>query len=496
MLIAVGVTVWLGVLAVGWWCAPRLVPHQDECWYLVVVRRVAGGRRLYRGVFFGAGPWSVWVARPVVRLLGERLLVLRRTVVVLSVVLGGAAWAWTSAVGVPWHVGLAVAAGSVMLSTALWPADNHYGLWSRIGVLVALAAPLALDDALAGGVVGGLGLALALLNKYTLGVIAAPGLLTTAAVTEGWMAGLVAVGIGGAVALVGYAVEARGDVGGAMVRRVFLNKRTFLGTARSGFLAGWRASTGRPAEQLVNERRVSWVAYGLTTLGGGLVLAGGALAVARGDEPDTMFATLALALVALAALSPRADDVHVRSSLPLWTAPAVAAAHALDPAVGVAWAVLVAGAGLVAVGLAVSERRRFRAARAGRDAVRRHRPVAVGPRRGPRRWPRAAHAHGRDRLPAAAGRGCLVPRDRPAQSHAVRLSTRLSVRPRWAAAADDEPRVGSGAVLLLVAGGRRRPDTRAPRGVRRLAPRRRPHPGRQPRDCPLKAVRAIATIAG
>lgn len=361
MLIAVGVTVWLGVLAVGWWCAPRLVPHQDECWFLLVLRRVAAGRRLYRGVFFGAGPWSVWVARPVVRLLGERLLVLRRTVVVLSVVLGGAAWTWTSAVGVPWGVGLAVATGSVVLSTALWPADNQYGLWSRIGVLVALAAPLALDDALAGGVVGGLGLALALLNKYTLGVIAAPGLLATAAATGSSNAGLVAVGLGGALALAGYAVEARGGVGRSMMERVFRNKRTFVATARSGFLAGWRASTGRPAAQLVNERRVSWVAYGLTTLGGGLVLAGGALAVARGDEPDTMFATLALALVALAALSPRADDVHVRSSLPLWTAPAGAAAHQIEPMLGVAWAVLVVAAGLVAVGLALTERRRFRA---------------------------------------------------------------------------------------------------------------------------------------
>ena len=195
MLIAVGVAVGLGVLAVGWWCAPRLVPHQDECWYLLVVRRVAAGRRLYRGVFFGAGPWSVWVARAVVRLLGERLLVLRRTVVVLSVVLGGAAWAWTSAVGVPWQAGLAVAAGSVLLSTALWSADNQYGLWSRIGILVALAATLALDWP-AGGVVGGLGLAIALLNKYTLGVIAGPGLLATAAATGGSSAGLRGRGVG------------------------------------------------------------------------------------------------------------------------------------------------------------------------------------------------------------------------------------------------------------------------------------------------------------
>ena len=75
----------------------------------------------------------------------------------LSLVLGVAAWAWASAVGVPWAAGLAVAAGSMLLSTALWSADNQYGLWSRIGVMVALAAPLALDDMTAGAVVGGSG---------------------------------------------------------------------------------------------------------------------------------------------------------------------------------------------------------------------------------------------------------------------------------------------------------------------------------------------------
>ena len=53
--------------------------------------------------------------------------------------------------------------------------------------------------------------------------------------------------LGGALALVGYAVAARGGVGPSMVQRVFRNKRTFVATAGSGFLAGWRAMAGRPA---------------------------------------------------------------------------------------------------------------------------------------------------------------------------------------------------------------------------------------------------------
>ena len=147
------------VAALGVSCVPRLPTNPDECWYLLVVRRVRAGRRLYRGVFFGAGPWSVWVSRVVVRRWGERLLVLRRLVVVLAVAVGAAAWAWTAAAGVPWPVGLAVAGGTMLLSTALWTVDNHYGLWSRLGVLVALAAPIAWDDPLVAGVAGGVGLA-------------------------------------------------------------------------------------------------------------------------------------------------------------------------------------------------------------------------------------------------------------------------------------------------------------------------------------------------
>ena len=216
--------------------------------------------------------------------------------------------------------------------------------------MVALAAPLALDDMTAGAVVGGLGLALALLNKYSLGVAAVPGVLAMAAATGSWRGGLMVVGSGGAIALVGYAVAARSGVGPSMVRRVFRNKRTFVATAGAGFLAGWRTTAGRPAVQLVGEWRVSWVTFGLTTLSAGMVLLGGAVAVARaattwrrrarrGDDSRG-------AGVPVAASRRRAR----RNSLALWTVPAVAAAHRLDPAVGVGWAILVAGAALVAAG--------------------------------------------------------------------------------------------------------------------------------------------------
>ena len=75
--------------------------------------------------------------------------------------------------------------------------------------------------------------------------------------------------------------------------------------------------------------------------------------------------------MALAALWPRADEVHVRNSLPLWTAPARGGGQTISPTLGVAWAVLVGIAGLVAAALAVHERRTRLAAHTCRDAVRR-----------------------------------------------------------------------------------------------------------------------------
>ena len=346
------------MLALGWWCVPRLPTNPDECWHLLVVRRVSQGRRLYRGVFFGAGPWSVWVTRLAVRVRGERLLVLRRLVVVLSIGLGGGVWAWTSAVGLPWLTGLVVASGTMLLSTALWTVDNHYGLWSRVGVFVAFGAMLGLESPLAGGPVAGLGLALALLNKYTLGLAAVAGLLVVAVADDAWLVVAVACGIGGVLAGVGYAVAAREGVGPSIVRRLLRNKGTFVATAGSGFIVNWRAMVGRPTVQSVLEWRVSWIAFALTALGALLVLIDAVLATAQGGDHARTGAVAGLALVGVAALWPRADEPHVRCSLPLWTAPAVVAADRLGPAVGIGWAALVATAGFGSAALAVAERRR------------------------------------------------------------------------------------------------------------------------------------------
>jgi len=168
---------------------------------------------------------------------------------------------------------------------------------------------------------------------------------------------VLALGVGAGLALTAYAVAARGGVGPSIVQRLVRNKGTFVETGGSNFFTGWRAMAGRPTVQSVLEWRVSWVAFALTALSGCLVLVDAMRATVRGLDGGVTLAVLGLALVALAALWPRADEVHVRSSLPLWTAPAVAAADRLSPALGIAWAGLVTGAGLVSAVLALAERR-------------------------------------------------------------------------------------------------------------------------------------------
>ena len=122
------------------------------------------------------------------------------------------------------------------------------------------------------GLCGGVGLALALLNKYTLGVAALPGLLAIGVHDHAPLRVLLTLGIGGALALTGYAVAGRRGVWPSMVQRVLRNKRTFVATAGSGFLAGWRAMLGLPPVQSRLEWRVSGSPSPSTALGAGLVL--------------------------------------------------------------------------------------------------------------------------------------------------------------------------------------------------------------------------------
>jgi len=355
-----GLAVAVTLTAIGWWTVARLPTTPDECWHLLVVRRTMQGRRLYRGIFFGAGPWSVWAARGIARRFGVRLLAMRRLTVLLSVALAAALAGWAVAVGTAWPVALAAAAAGALSSSVLWPVDNEYGLWSRLGAVAACAAAAAGaggDHPAWWGVLAGAGLTVALTTKYTLGVAAALAVLATAvgeSVLLVLVAGLVAsVGAGTA-----YAVSARGGVGRTIAQRLVRNKTTFVAAGRFGFLSGWRAALSQPHESPAT-RWVSWWAYAATMLAAVLVVVDVVAGASSGSDQSARVATAGLALVGAAAQWPRADPSHVRNAAPLWLVAAIAVIERWSPGVGLAAGAAAGMVGLAALAAAVAERRRF-----------------------------------------------------------------------------------------------------------------------------------------
>jgi hypothetical protein len=68
----------LGVLLLGlYFCLVQEVNTDDEAWFLQVVNRVASGEVLYRDVFFGSTPLSVFLAAFFAKLVGSELILLR-----------------------------------------------------------------------------------------------------------------------------------------------------------------------------------------------------------------------------------------------------------------------------------------------------------------------------------------------------------------------------------------------------------------------------------
>ncbi len=76
----------LALFAMGFFVAMgRGVNMADESWFLQVVHRVTSGDVLYRDVFFGATPLSVYVVATFTTILGSEILVLKAVVTLISV---------------------------------------------------------------------------------------------------------------------------------------------------------------------------------------------------------------------------------------------------------------------------------------------------------------------------------------------------------------------------------------------------------------------------
>lgn len=290
----------------------RTPADQDEVWFLVVVRRVAGGRRLYAEVFHGAGPLPVWLAlvgtrtRPPslgrLRALGVATSVL--TIVLLLTVV---------AVVVPVPLVVAVTAVALAGPFVAWRHENLYSALARacaISSVLLLALPAhhgLVPSPHVAAVLSGLALAGAAFAKHTVGAA------TAAVVLPGWLVlhGLVAAASATGALLAGstlvLAVLARRGELRAFARRTLTDKGAYLATGRVSFAAR--------ALLLLRSRPPGWVrdvaSYALVA-----AAVPTALLVALTRPMDAVIPG-ALAAASVVGVIPRADPDHVRPCAPL-----------------------------------------------------------------------------------------------------------------------------------------------------------------------------------
>lgn len=345
----------------GWWLAPRQPLSIDEAWFLVVLRRLRRGRRLYQQVFFGAGPVPVWLAGSWTKRFGERLLTLRRLTVLYATATAVILGLFTHSVGVPWGLAMLGCAGGALVGDLIWSVDNHYGMLSRLGAALALLAAVQLS---AGAslttcwiVTGGGGVALALLSKYTLGLtasVAALAILVFRNPDQPWHQATGMLGV--ALLLTGAALLKliRDGIGKAAWVRLVRNKRSFIATAGTSFLRRWR-DLRNPAPGGISPElwRVSGWCFPLLVLSLLFVAAGTARVLVAGGPARPTAAVLAMTAVGLSGLWPRADEVHVRTGIGPVLAAGLGGGRLLFP--GATWglAALAALAGLAALVISV-----------------------------------------------------------------------------------------------------------------------------------------------
>lgn len=172
----------LGLFFVSFYLALAAgVNRGDEAWFLQVSRRVAEGERLYTDVFFGAGPLSIYLTVPLVRIFGAEVLVIKGLVAAcytLSLLFGLGVLGRLGVGG--WFRFLFVVCQLAVIPTG---APALYGPLATAALLAAFYAGILLTEAevehagwlaALGGVCAGLGFAAKQnVGGYTLGAILA-----------------------------------------------------------------------------------------------------------------------------------------------------------------------------------------------------------------------------------------------------------------------------------------------------------------------------------
>lgn len=320
----------------------------DEAWFLQVVSRVSSGETLYRDVFFGATPLSVYATLPLVALLGAEIAAVKLVVVVCfaaTLVLAGRI-ARQLDLGRP-EIALLFAA------ILVWAPPHHIGPYQQLGtafLLLCLSATLAWRTRVVGrtgiglAVLAGLAAALAFGAKQNVGAYALGALLAALAIAAptgtavrhrlGAVAGATA---GFAVGMTAFLAPILAtDAFDRFFEYAFANKGTYAEAGGISYADGIsqqievvRATSIR-LSQIVSLYELA--AFFIVVL----ALTGLALAWARSElegRREALTITL-FAAAAVAAIFPRADSLHVSFTAPVVLVASAYCLHTLTRSLG------------------------------------------------------------------------------------------------------------------------------------------------------------------
>lgn len=344
----------------------------DEAWFLQVLRRLYEGETLYRDVFFGVPPLSVFVSIPLVWLFGPEILVLKLVLAISYASLLLLGWWGLGLLGVGRWLRLTCVALSFVLAPPFPGSPYHVmSMAFFAGSMVAFIArfqgrqdPRVPWDTLAGFSAG-----LAFLAKHNVGALALAatvlaGFLTLPQPRRAVVRGAIAFGVTSLFGLVPVVLQRAGK---ECLEYLVLAKGHYVRQAALPYFTSLSTAIEKVGQALGSLNWQSLVPLGqLFALALPLVVAVGwvlLLVCKRRSSCRLELALGAFFLAAWMAIYPRFDVYHVVASLPVFLWGAVITVHAVQSHVassltrGQNWALLLRG--VVALALLVSVVRPF-----------------------------------------------------------------------------------------------------------------------------------------
>ena len=281
----------------------------DEAWSLQVARRVLRGERLYRDVFFGAGPIAIWLLVVAFLVSRPQLAIVRALTAVYSGAIATACAGLVMILGASPGQAVTVALATLAFGGRQLGLHNHYG---QISILMTLLAHLAV--AVERNAVAGILLAVASTGRYSTGIAATGTLSLVLAIrsTSGEVALLLGAWSGGlltAALLLGF------EGMRWFVVRAVCNKGVYLKTGTLGPITGIR----RTLRQLKRGSRsialAHLAAHTLPPLA--LAVSLGSLWIGGAESVPAVPLAISLAVLAALASFPRYAALHAVAVAPL-----------------------------------------------------------------------------------------------------------------------------------------------------------------------------------